>query len=587
MTEETITILKVGTDDAVKSVGDLRNNVKLLKENLEELEIGTEEYQDTLDELKVNQNALKDAMYATSTSLDDLSKSATGTGETYNALVHRMASLKEELRATDVSTEQGKKRFAELADEVNNVNDKLKAMDALQGNFQRNVGNYQSAFKGLGEQVDGFGKGLKALKGGAEGAKGALDAMSKTPALAVTGLLVSAIASLISKFKESEEGANAMEASMVNLKPIMNFLKNILSKVSEVIGSVISKASEFLGKNGLLNQIVEGIVGVGNSLLQFVIAPFKAVISAIKVFKDEGIGGIRNASKAFAQELKEGVSFKSNFEAGQAVADALMKGVESKKEEAKETAQKVGEDIGKKLAEGIQKDFDKALATLNKKLEDELKERLEIQKEIDAMTEEEWQRTNDEIEKYFEEQARMREQDLKDAEEKSKAKVATLNAVVSATSGILGSLADLYETDEKNSEKNAEKVKALRIASATIDTISGALGAFTQASETLPPPYGQIVGALNASLVTTTGIAQIAKIRNTSTTSTSSPSFSSSATTSAPTVDTGVTSFRNITTAQDEERLNKILESQRVYILASDIESSLNASKTRVAESSF
>ena len=141
MAEEVITILKVGTDEAVKSVNDLKDNVKVLKQTLGDLDIGTEEYQNTLDELKVNQNALKDAMYATSASMDDLTKAATGTSESYNSLVHRMASLKEELRATDVSTEQGKTRFKELATEINNVNDRLKEMDAMQGNFQRNVGN--------------------------------------------------------------------------------------------------------------------------------------------------------------------------------------------------------------------------------------------------------------------------------------------------------------------------------------------------------------------------------------------------------------------------------------------------------------
>ena len=74
MAEETITILKVGTDEAVKSVNDLKDNVKVLKQALGDLDIGTEEYQNTLDELKVNQNALKDAMYATSASMDDLAR---------------------------------------------------------------------------------------------------------------------------------------------------------------------------------------------------------------------------------------------------------------------------------------------------------------------------------------------------------------------------------------------------------------------------------------------------------------------------------------------------------------------------------
>ena len=86
MAEETITILKVGTEEAVKNINDLRNNIKTLKENLEDLEIGTQEYKDTLDELKVNQNALKDAMYATTSSMDDVAAAATGASKSYNSL---------------------------------------------------------------------------------------------------------------------------------------------------------------------------------------------------------------------------------------------------------------------------------------------------------------------------------------------------------------------------------------------------------------------------------------------------------------------------------------------------------------------
>lgn len=76
-TTETVTILRIDTQQPVKSIGDLKTNVKLLKDSLNGLEIGTREYQDTLDELKVNQNALKDAMYATSSSMEDVTKAAT------------------------------------------------------------------------------------------------------------------------------------------------------------------------------------------------------------------------------------------------------------------------------------------------------------------------------------------------------------------------------------------------------------------------------------------------------------------------------------------------------------------------------
>ena len=76
-TMETLTIVRVDSGEAVRSVNDLRDNIKELKSQLGALEIGTQEYQDTLSELKVNQNALKDAMYATSSSMDDLAAAAT------------------------------------------------------------------------------------------------------------------------------------------------------------------------------------------------------------------------------------------------------------------------------------------------------------------------------------------------------------------------------------------------------------------------------------------------------------------------------------------------------------------------------
>jgi hypothetical protein len=186
------------------------------------------------------------------------------------------------------------------------------------------------------------------------------------------------------------------------------------------------------------------------------------------------------------------------------------------------------------------------------------------------------------------EKKRLREQDLKDAEIKAKAQRDMLKGVASATSSILGSIADLYETDEKNSEKNANKIKNLRIAAASIDTISGAIGAYMQASETIPPPYGQIVGAVSAAAVTAAGIAEIAKIKNTKVSGSSSQtSVSSSAIASPPPLTTEVANVRSVTSSSEEDRLNQMASDQRVYILSSDIEASQNQIKTQVAESSF
>lgn len=588
MAEETIQILRVDTGEAVKSVNDLRENVKILKERLEDLEIGTSEYQDTLEELKVNQAAVKDAMYATTASMDDLAKSATGTSNSYNALVHRMAALKEELRATDVSTEQGKQRFKELAAQINEVNDTLKDMDALQGNFQRNVGNYPGLMKSFSGSLDALDKGLKTAKGGVGDLKGGFDALAVNPAFAILGIVISLFSSLADTLKEDETTMAAVNKAGVSLEPIFKLLKGILEKVTTIVADLITKASAFVQSNGLIPKIIDGVVGVGNAILKFVIAPFKGVIAAIKVFKEQGVKGLGDAARAFADEMKAGVAFKSNYQAGEAIVDAITAGMTDKKESATAAAAEVGKDMGKALSSNLRDEFYKALAEADKKAEAQLRERERVQKEADDIASEALAETTAELESYFDEQERLRQEDLKDAQEKAKAKVEAMYTVANATSSILGTIADMYEADEESSEKNANKIKGLRIASATIDTISGAIGAFMQAVQTIPPPLGAIVGGVQAAAVTAAGIAQISKLKATKVSASASGSNPTApAVTSAPVQTMDIKQVRSVTSASEEERLNQMASEQRVYILQSDIEASQNAVRTQVAEASF
>lgn len=62
--------------------------------------------------------------------------------------------------------------------------------------------------------------------------------------------------------------------------------------------------------------------------------------------------------------------------------------------------------------------------------------------------------------------------------------------------------------------EGSEGQKAIQIAQAGIQTTTGAINAFT-AAQVIPPPAGQILGAINAAAVTAAGLKQIATIRNT------------------------------------------------------------------------
>lgn len=147
-----------------------------------------------------------------------------------------------------------------------------------------------------------------------------------------------------------------------------------------------------------------------------------------------------------------------------------------------------------------------------------------------------------------------------------------------ATSAILDMMADM-------SEEDAEKQKALQIASTTIQTIAGAAGAFLSGMQQYGLPYGAIIGAAGAATATATGIAQIAKIKSTSATSASGDVGAVSVT---PQVEDYTPEYtQNITGQSDIKDLQKMLNDQKVVLVESEVEASLNKSNTRKVETTW
>ena len=250
-------ILKVGTGEAVKNVGELRENIKQLKAALNDQDLsnpeGMKKYNELLGELKINQNALKDAMYATTGSWDDITNAATGAniafdqnnklvnmqGVSYNALVHEMADLKQAWRATTDEMER-----AALGERINSVNDQLKSMDASVGNYQRNVGNYIGAVDHLTASFGSMGKGAQSVIAPIKGVTTGLKTLSATPAIAILGLLANVLQKVIEGLKSSEENTNAMTQALSPFAAI----GDTVTKVLQGLGGVLAKVVEGFGK---------------------------------------------------------------------------------------------------------------------------------------------------------------------------------------------------------------------------------------------------------------------------------------------------------------------------------------------------
>lgn len=145
------------------------------------------------------------------------------------------------------------------------------------------------------------------------------------------------------------------------------------------------------------------------------------------------------------------------------------------------------------------------------------------QKAVDAETELENTKTE-----FLIESSQLRMDKMNEEEEARKSHIENVKAyaseMTSAMSGLFGSLADYYEADSeaqdentaegrKRMEKNFKNQQKMQIAQTTVNTLSGAIGAFMQASETYPAPYGQILGAALSASTLIAGFAEIKKIK--------------------------------------------------------------------------
>lgn len=169
-----------------------------------------------------------------------------------------------------------------------------------------------------------------------------------------------------------------------------------------------------------------------------------------------------------------------------------------------------------------------------------------------------------------------------------------------ALQNLLGGIADGWETSiqaqldagkisEEAAEEQFENVKAIQTAQAVINTIAGAVGAFMQATATIPFPYGQIVGGIAAAAATAAGMAQIAKIQSTTIGSKSvSTQFATNASV-APQAEYTPNYVSNVTGANEMEVLSNAITQQpiRAFVVESDITKSQNRVKQRNQESTF
>ena len=253
-------VIKIETGNSEQSVKGLKKEISDLKDAILNLDKGSDAYNDAVERLQADQRKLNEVMALTK-------KEAVALEGSYDALSHQMSQLKKEWKATNDEAKRG-----ELGKQIDEINDKLKEMDASVGNFQRNVGNYVSHWEGMPEVTKDFGTAMREMNEQIEPTKQKFESVGKISSGLASGFAVvqGSMALLGMESENLEKTFVKLQAAMA----IMQGVKGIGDLVEGVgkakvafaeLGTQVKNISKVMGKTGwiaIILLVVTAIIGL-------------------------------------------------------------------------------------------------------------------------------------------------------------------------------------------------------------------------------------------------------------------------------------------------------------------------------------
>jgi hypothetical protein len=586
MATQNVDILQVNTAPSVKSISDLKKEIKDLKGQLLSLEQGTKEYNDVLVEVADKTHQLKEVQEQVSKSSQDFGDRVANVRGTVMGLTGAFQAVLGSLSLMGVN----------LGDDVKMLKMLNSAMAITQG-------------------VAAIDSGVKAFKALTISIKASTMAMSGLKKALITsgiGAAAVAVGILVTKLMELKEKNDEAKQSMEDMAAAMERVRAYTGNLNSVYLSYI----ELLEYQGRLEQASgKDTVAVNNMKL----ASLKARLAQEKVVLDNARA--YEASVRDAQKEEAGKMVKDQ----QAVVDDISKRIlaierdtqvertriateEAKKraaiegqpaegkmqvqinvgvvggtdrplkeQKAQEAELQALTDYYTKRAEIVianEKDIDDQLLALDIEYRDTREELLRKQYEDGLITRQDFDNQMAQLEVeaaefQIEQEERVTAKIQEEAEKRKAAQKAwaqSVKVVASSVSSILGTLGD-------NLEEGTRQWKNLKTAQAIIDTIAGSVTAFMTTLQQIGGIPGLIAGAAAAAATLAAGMVEVNKIQSTNVSKNSAPSASGgsslgSVSASAVSVNAmQVTPTRQVQTQEDVANL----PDTRVYVLERDI----------------
>lgn len=350
-----------------------------------------------------------------------------------------------QISSISIDTSSAKKSIADLERELQETNEQLKQVDINSQAFndlQKKAANAKGQIDQINKTTDslskgfqGFGENLAKVTGGISGgitaATAAMQLMGVENENVMQGIAklqqLMAFTQGISSLKDLGEGFKTLQGSLKAVTGSLNGVKGALIGTGigafvVLLGTLIANWDEvtasidsFIGTAGDASKVTAGLdaamtaiktslVAVGNTIVQFVITPFKGVFNAIQTFTDTN-GSVADKLKAAAKSMVNTTKDAANSvvdgfkEVGTATAKAYNDSIdqqnaeaeakrkaeaEAKAKEQREAAKKKAEEQAKAEAEARKKaeeELDIELAKLHRSnAEDKLQQEIEIEK---------------------------------------------------------------------------------------------------------------------------------------------------------------------------------------------------------------
>ena len=683
---ENVEILNIDATDSIKTIATLKAELKALRGELDNAEVGSEQYNNALKNVNKVQNELKEATNASSLSLEEARKDIDLSGKSYNELSATMRELKKAFKSATDETAK-----ADISANVDKINDRLKELDASNGVFSRNVGNYAGGMK---EAMDSFGGSVGNVSGAFGKLKMALNMIVAHPIMLLIAGVVMVIKTIVDAIKRNEEATMSLKEAFSAFNPVLDLVKRgfealgvVVVKVVEGIMSAVKWIGEALSDSYAdAAEKAEKLAKAENDIIKrerlFTVerAKLEAEVSELKAkaaekdkytnkerlaYLDEALKKekkIANEEYAIAEEKYRIAKLNAERSANDATTNEALAEAEANVYKARKAHSDKTKELNAQRVEAINamKAEEKA-ATDAMKAENKRKQEAEIEhqkamfeayqkekadkerfyKELQAQDEAEQKRQKEERQKMYDDAMRLNlgiPQDIQDEataetqayfdklneeirnginilnmnrlrsfsdvnaeisklriedfaseeeyKEKYKAlqgeKMAIASVYLQQTAGLMTAVSDIMESQGKNDRKSFENQKKVKTATAIVNTLAAGVNAMASV------PYPASLIALATTVAT--GFANVAKIQNQkfdgggstggASTGVTSP-VSSQAIVSAPKVDNTLATVQTISTDTAKPQTNK------VYILESDLQASGTKANTREADSTF